>query len=131
MNKIILTGIELRTILIKHYPGAYIVPIDRRYFLPSDDFARKQVVGSTIKDYNYRPEIFDCDDFAIMLAGKVKERQYKENWQHPMAFGFAVGALSTGQAHASNLAVTSDKNVIWIDCIGHDMTGFQPRIIWV
>lgn len=127
----VVTGQELRAILQEEYPRAYTPAIDRRYFLPSEDFARKQLVGMTIKEYGFKPEVFDCDDFCMVLLGRVRERQSMEKWAHPAAIGVALGTLKNGQNHATNVAVTDMETVVWLDSLGHDMENFKPRLIWI
>lgn len=131
MNEQVVPGQVLREILMEKYPRAYAPRLDKHYFLPSEDFARSQLVGSTIRDYGFRHEVFDCDDFAVVLLGKVKERQFKEGWAYPPAIGMALGTLGNGLNHVTNVAVTEMEEVIWLDCIGHDMTNFKPRMIWI
>ena len=127
----IVSGSELRAIIHGFYPRAYTPAIDRRYILPSEDFARRQLVGMTIKDYGFKPEVFDCDDFCMVFLGRVRERQFREKWAHPAAIGVALGNLKDGQNHATNVAVTDMETVVWLDSLGHDMTDFKPRLIWI
>ena len=43
----------------------------------------------------------------------------------------AIGTLKSGLNHVTNVAVTDVEEVVWLDCIGHDMAGFRPRLIWI
>lgn len=131
MKSPVVAGAALHAILTEAYPRAYAPRLDKLYFIPSEDFARRQLVGSTLRDYGFRPEVFDCDDFAAVLLGKIRERQCAEKWAYPAAIGMALGTLANGLNHVTNVAVTDTEEVVWLDCLGHDMKNFKPRLIWI
>jgi hypothetical protein len=124
----VIPGADLRRIVFRAHRWAYCPPIDKRYFLPSEDFARVQLLGAALR-FQFRPEVADCDDAAIILLGRVREMQVTEKWAHPAAFGFAIGTLKDGRSHATNVAVTNKEEVIWLDQFRLDMDGFRPSLV--
>ena len=130
MEKVI-TGKELRAILRAKYRLIPIPPVDGSYFLPSKDFVNAQLVNSTVRETDFMPETHDCDDYAIILLGKVRLRQYRERWKFPMAFGISSGVLADGRAHVVNIAVLDTKEVLFLDATYNNTTNFVPNFIWV
>ena len=119
------TSAAVRTIWKREYPGCTLHTMDRDYFLPSADFALSQLRDVTAREMPFKPETHDCDDYALILLGRIRERQYTEQWAGPMAAGVAKGRLPDGREHVSVFAVTA-LGIVWLDCIGHDMTSFRP-----
>jgi len=126
----ILSGSEIRDMIQKAHKWTYVPKVDKLYFLPSADFVQAQLLASRF-EYWFRAETADCDDVAFIILGKIKERQFKERWVYPMAFGACTGNLADGRAHVSNCAYTADQGLVYFDYFKNDMDGFRPRMVWI
>lgn len=121
-------GTGITSAIRKLYKWVYIPKMDVQYFLPTRDFVMNQIISCSMKEIKWRPETCDCDNIAVILWGKIEERECLEKWQYCMPFGVSVGKLSTGQYHMTN-CFYSDQGFEFYDVVGIDLTGFKPSMI--
>ena len=76
--------------------------LDNLYQLPQFNEVRDFINNDNLSFKKYRKEYFDCDDFAIILWGRLRE-QFQ---------GCAVGFALSG-THAFNVFI-DDKRKMWI-----------------
>ena len=123
-----ISGIEITEAIRKMYKWVYIPRLDKNYFLPSRDFIMVQIISASMKDLNWRPETCDCDNIALILCGKIKERECVEKWEHCMPFGVTIGKLADGRKHMMN-CFYSQSGFEFYDALGMDIVGFKPSMI--
>ena len=82
--------------------------LDRKYWTV-DIYGWLKIIDNWKKNkYNYIADRFDCDDFALLMAGLVAYTCYKSGFKKQLAFGIAWSNI-----HAYNLYV--DKNLtVWV-----------------
>ena len=68
-----------------------------------------------IDRYKFKAEVFDCDDYALILHAWIRQIQYKEKWENPMAFGEAWGKFGNEEHHALNIAISHDSEILIIE----------------
>jgi hypothetical protein len=100
----------IHEILHKQYPAALLKIADKRYHRPNREYLWKELVSSYMEDYKYLAEITDCDDFTLFLHAWIRQQQYKEKWDKPLAFGEAWSAQ-----HALNIAVLDTNEVVLVE----------------
>lgn len=114
----------------------YIWLWDKGYWKGTKDQVERLMEKSRLKDVQFVPEFFDCDDFAAQFKEEVRRTRYYA-WKDglfgddppvPYAVFFAGGDMfrGVGEVHAVNLLLLRDPEPgVWIV----DMTP-QERIIW-
>lgn len=60
---------------------------DKAYWFCKESDIVPLLYDSYINRYEYTLDLFDCDDFALVLHAFVRQEQYKQKWKAPMAFG--------------------------------------------
>lgn len=58
------------------------------------------------KVHSYKPEVWDCDDFALLFAGLIAYTTKQSGLDKQIAF-----AIAWSSTHAFNIFVTSDKGI--------------------
>jgi len=106
----------------------YVPRMDPVYFLPTRDFILSQMISSTMKDLRWRVDTCDCDNLAVILWGKVEERECLENWKLPMPFGVSLGKLEDGRSHMCNCFYSQDGFEFY-DVMGINVKEFKPSMI--
>ena len=102
MTKI--TNIEILNLLhdLGILPSA-VAEVSDDYYYTTDINTIKEFLAYDKTNYKaYQSEIFDCDDFSLVLDGRV------DLWQPALPFGIAWS-----KTHAFNIFIDKDKN-IWI-----------------
>jgi len=94
---------------------------DSNYWLPSLREVEDLLLKSWVDQYKWMNEIFDCDDFALIVHAWVVQERYKrrqeegekEELKYPWAFGEAWGSKLKGEytSHAINVVITRDKGI--------------------
>jgi len=79
---------------------------DREYKHPTVEEVTQLLRETYFEHYKWTKEVFDCDDFSVILNAFVKQNRYKELAKLPWSFG---EAWTKGGKHAVNIAVTPDK----------------------
>lgn len=70
-----------------------------------DDAKAKQIWNaSKLNGYEYKPEVFDCDDFAWVYKAQASRQAYADNASKSFAVAFIAGR-TRNSAHAANLFV--------------------------
>ena len=112
--------------LVDGLPGPTNLAIpDNTYWLPSKRDLEWLVVDTFMEKYRYKAEVFDCDDFALVLHAFVVQNRYieieqrklsKDEW-FPWAFGQVWGTKFRGKptGHAINICLTRDEGVILLE----------------
>ena len=97
-------------ILHAQYPNACIKIPDKDYNKPTRAFLWDELVSSYMEDYQYLINATDCDDFALFLHAWIRQRQYREKWRQPLAFGEAWSSK-----HAFNISILNTNEVVLIE----------------
>jgi hypothetical protein len=90
------------------------------YAIPLMDIKKFLLVDAT-NWHIYKKELFDCDDFALVLLGRNREWFSKANIQDASTFGVAIGDIrryetdTTPRYHALNFIITDDKKLYLIE----------------
>lgn len=108
-----ISSFELRRIL-SNFNCDVVLP-DEEYYLETEDKIREIIKKDKTDQLTYRPEAFDCDDFAYILKSTFVKEAYRDQKRlAPFAFGFVYGYYKGG-GHAVNIYVNSDKQVKMIE----------------
>lgn len=103
---------NLKSLLESLCPADQIKIADRKYKKPTRTEVEKLLRETYFEDYEWTKEVFDCDDFAVILNAFVKQNRYKEGAKLPWAFG---EAWVKGGEHAVNIVITSDNKILLIE----------------
>ncbi len=93
-----ISGDEVKAI-VKQYSYKYYQPIDTTYKAVTLDSLKTFLKLDKTSDFSYIKQFFDCDDFQIILAGRLKL------W----GMGIPSGLLFL-KGHAVNLIVAEQNN---------------------
>ena len=121
-------GKQLTDNIRKLYKWVYIPIMDPVYFLPTKDFMMNQIVSCSMREIKWRPHTCDCDNIAVILWGKIEERECLEKWQYCMPFGISAGKLADGSAHLTNCFYTQEGFEFY-DVMGVNIKDFRPYMI--
>ena len=104
------------------WPEAFIVLVDRLYELPWWKDVEILLVDSFINKYTYATEVFDCDDYALVLHAFIVQERYRKMSEgkpknRPWAFGQALVSQLDGKEahHAINICWTADKGLLLVE----------------
>ena len=116
-------------------PG-YVV--DRQYSsIEKDEVQAILDVETTNEFYQYKQEVFDCDEFSVMLLSTIIDYSYKCELEQRVAFGLVIGRdyLNT-TLHMMNFFI--DRNLIhWCvepqddSIVKCDETGMEFTFLYV
>jgi hypothetical protein len=93
----------------------YCFVADGNYYLPTLEEIKTLIKKSFIEKYKYKIETFDCDDFALILHAWIRQKQYRDKWENPWAFGEVWGKFKKNEFHAMNFVITRDKGFLLIE----------------
>ena len=93
-----ITGDDIRA-LVKQFEYKYFQPIDKTYKAVTLDSLKTFLQFDRTSDYFYVKQFFDCDDFQMILAGRLKL------W----GMGIPSGLLFV-EGHAVNVFVAEQNN---------------------
>ena len=102
--------------VVKHsHPSATIFATDAAYLTPTFDDIQTFLQQSTAQDYTYVAERHDCDDYAQILQGELRQYEYYLHNNRSWAFGQAFGPLKSDatQLHAFNMFI-DPSNRLWL-----------------
>ncbi len=97
---------------------------DSRYYLPTLEEARTIIENSNMarlasaESATDRGEIFDCDDFSLLLKARFAYAAYRNRDRHvnaPYCFGIVWGLLPFPFPHSLNWMVTDDRELHFIE----------------
>jgi len=135
-NKYI-TREELETLIDETLKGKFTENFklhmsDEKYYLPSIDDSSRLIEESKVSEYQWVDEVFDCDDFAIMLKAHFCKNAYKnQKRRHSHCLGIVWGMVP--RSHALNWMVNDDLKLRFIDPMYGEV--FLPedraRFIWM
>lgn len=98
--------------------------------LPKNKFLEFSWKHWTPTDYpSYKPEIFDCDDFAICYIAAIKRAWAKTGAKEPLAFGYIDGKIDAG-GHAWAWAMDNDGKIFFIEPQTGELMTRQVLEIW-
>ena len=108
-------ALELATVLRHNFLGDSldVILTDRSYHLVEPDELALFLEEDGTEARVYYVERNDCDDYATILLGNVRQYEYTHNYNRSWAFGMAFGPLKSdaSQHHAFNVVVDSNKQV--------------------
>lgn len=78
--------------------------LDGYYQAISDQHAREIWYNSQLSNYHFKPEVFDCDDFAMAYKSQASKDAYLQNALYPYAVGIVCGE-NDKRGHAANLFI--------------------------
>lgn len=94
--------------------NTYISIADSQYYCPTKQVATDIVKKSMINNMKYRPQVFDCDDYAFLLkADFIKDAYYNKERRAPYIVGIVYTELPV--PHALNILIDSKKDVYFIE----------------
>lgn len=98
---------------------------DVAYWAPRYDEVQEMVGKNFVEKYKYAAEVFDCDDFALILHAFVRQEMYRQRKEvgkmesnfYPWAFGEIWGHkfMNHEGGHAVNICITKDRGLILIE----------------
>lgn len=102
--------------------GKQVSISDRQYALLDEKVLKKALRRDGTDKFTYTKEGGDCDDFAQILCGRVKEYAMLCDFKAGAAFGVCAGELwAVGQKdggmvkHAMNIVVTAERQVFLVE----------------
>lgn len=94
--------------------GAHLHLPDLKYYCPSLEYTKKVMKESLTETMVWTEEIFDCDDFAIVLKADFAKDAYRNLARRsPHCFGIVWGSLPG--PHAINWVITDDKQFWFVE----------------
>jgi len=91
---------------------------DETYVLPSRAEVEKALQDSKIDKYVYTDELWDCDNYALLLHAYVIRKRYEDFRKGKLAkeqcYSLAFGQIWT-DIHAINIALTYDEDILLIE----------------
>ncbi|MBC8953963.1 lectin MOA-related protein [Xenorhabdus sp. PB62.4] len=105
----------IKTLLEKTWPKiqfnlANLRTIDTFYRLVSDKKAEDIYKKSGLKNYTYRKQVFDCDDFSLVYKAQASKEAYADKEIYGYAIGMILGNTKK-TAHAVNIYITPELKV--------------------
>lgn len=105
---------------------------DDKYYLPSLKETQRLLEESKVGEYQWYDEVFDCDDFAIMLKAHFCKDAYKNNIRrHSHCLGIVWGMVP--RSHALNWVINNDKELRFVDPMLGEiyLPQKRARFIWM
>ncbi|PXF56812.1 MAG: hypothetical protein C4B58_12140 [Deltaproteobacteria bacterium] len=124
-----ISGAEIKSILKEAWPGINSNNIkisDTWYMMPSDNELWKLVMDSGVNSFVHTyhilddySQMFDCDDFALLLHSFVIKERYNQMIEQklskeeclPWAFGQVWCKGPNSENHALNICITKDRGI--------------------
>lgn len=86
---------------------------DETYYAVDKEYIERILVKDTVNSFKYEKEIFDCDEFGIVLLANNMILSKMCEYLYRIAFGILIGVDSeTGENHLLNFFIDS-KSVFW------------------
>lgn len=107
LHKLSIPFVRVRDLIKATWPNTtltYQTSVDSYYEAISAQQAHGIWVESGLKYFKYKPEVFDCDDFALAYKTKAARTAYSENNLYPYSVGIVFGQ-NEKSAHAANLFI--------------------------
>lgn len=95
---------------------------DASYKLVNIDNLKLFIAKNNLANLTYEPEKLDCDDFSFILQGDISR------YDSDFAVGIAWGVTPQGQGHAFNWAISTDKQLVFIEPQQNRV--FKPEKLW-
>lgn len=95
-------------------PHVLIILSDEEYTTITPEEVSRAFKISNLGTKEYRPEVFDCDNFAFALKATVDE-EGRKIWSlsYEYAFGIVYGSIPT--PHAINWFITPELEVLFVE----------------
>lgn len=126
LHKLIVPVSKVSALIKQTWPNATLntAPIasDRYYEAISEQQAKRIWGNAKLLDYRYRPEVFDCDDFAMAYKSQAAKDAYAQTALHPYAVGIVLGR-DKAVGHAANLFISQQGHL----CVIEPQTGAVQR----
>ena len=105
----IIAAKEVREILTGLWPQLrHIWIFDRRLTLVTFSKAKEILQKSAIHNEIFKDELFDCDDFALVINARIKMETAKLKLKYPWAFGEAAMIQADLIIHNQNILITDN-----------------------
>lgn len=89
---------------------------DEKYFCPSIDNVKLLIEKNTVDRLQYTDELFDCDDYAMLLKAHFIKSAYKnKKRRYPYSVGIIMGDLLGDIPHAINFVITEKLKLLFIE----------------
>jgi len=127
--------------LVDGLPNATNLAIpDINYWMPKKSDVESLVINTFFENYKYKVQVFDCDDFSLVVHAFVVQERYrqiekreisKEEW-FPWSFGQVWGTKFQGKTmkHAINIIMTSDNGIMFLEPQSSDRGVFDGVSLW-
>ncbi len=127
-----LTNSQMREIIEKKLKvqGSTLRMADRNYWAYSLDDLKNFLKTDIADKFRYMKEGFDCDDFALVVAGREREWFSKASVEKGSTFGIVWGDIRKSEddtkerAHAVNVFVDNNQDVWLVEPQNDDI--FKP-----
>ncbi len=115
--KMIKTSKQIKNTLKNIWPIRDVWLVDPNYFLLSIDVVEKMIEGLSNKKMDYISNVWDCDNFSLLLNAEVKNWQYTclkcspiDKQAYTWAFGECLCSKVDGKIinHAINIAICKE-----------------------
>ena len=108
----ILTSKQIKERLFEHWPKLpHVWLLSKQYYVPTSAEIKQIVSESDVRGILYRRGLMECENYAWFLHSDVKRWGVRNNFEAPIAFGFALGTRiesSRDPVHAVNFCVTRE-----------------------
>jgi hypothetical protein len=119
------SGNIIKSTLQQQFTGNIQI-LDSWYWVPTRDEVQRFLKESFIDQYQYVAQAYDCDDFALTLMAYARQERHKKmhlkqipaSQYYSWPLGMVCGTRQSGNglvAHAFNVCVTSDADVVYIE----------------
>ena len=112
-----ISGREIGRILRHQFGDVAVFTTDETYQLVDPDEFQDFLMVDETDERIYMLERNDCDDYAQILQGKVREYEYDRGHNYSWAVGMAFGPKKTDSSalHAYNFMITTDRSLYLVE----------------
>jgi len=119
-----LTSSEVREIIkekLNITDNSRIKTADGRFYAITIDDIKRFIIADSTDIGKYKKEIYDCDDFALVLAGRNREWFTKLDIQNASTFGIVIGDIRKSiddkepRYHAMNFIIAKDRELYLVE----------------
>ena len=105
-------------------PQLLVILSDSNYTTIFPDKVSEIYNKTGLKTSEYRPDVFDCENFSQVMLGEVMKSS-KSDWsvKYQYAFGIVYGYIPT--PHAINWFITPDKYLMFLEPQSGEI--FKPK----
>ena len=95
---------------VLHQKDVHYLVNDNFYYTLTNDYVKKFIEQDRLNTRIYRPDKYDCDNYALSLMTRVLDHNYYVDIPYNFAFGMCVM-----QQHAINLFINDNYNTYCVE----------------